>query len=369
MTASTATFGIELEIIPTAGNEVGFSARMKRALQDAGFAAMENSHYGRAYSYWQVKPDCTVQVYRNGRNWYGTEVVSPVLNADAEGFETVAKVCRILEAAGATANINCGCHVHVGVQDKSVDELKNIVRAYGTYAEEIDTVLPKSRRKNGSKGQWAKPIWSSFTKRAVLQRIARTTTCSGLQSVCVAINGRYSALSLDPYARLGTIEFRQHSGTVDAVKAVNWAKWCCAFVERFSSVDVTAAAPAPASDTSYDVIQTIEGMGSQLTFPRRACPALRIIHNLQTGARVLPSDLVSMVDDARTDESNVVAWLKYIAKKHGFSFELCSDGRWKLQSSPDAVQTTALTADAFRNCFDLFEGAVSYFGRRRAALA
>ena len=367
MTASTATFGIELEIIPTAGNEVGFSARMKRALQEAGFAAMENSHYGRAYSYWQVKPDCTVQVYRNGRTWYGTEVVSPVLNADAEGFESVAKVCKVLEEAGATANINCGCHVHVGVQDKTVAELKNIVRAYGTYADEIDSVLPKSRRKDGSKGQWAKPIWSNFTKRAVLQRIDQATTCERLQQVCVAINGRYSALSLDPYVRLGTIEFRQHSGTVDATKAVLWAKWCCAFVERFSSIDVTAPQQTAASG---DVILTLQGRGER-RMPRRACPTKRMIEAMASGARFSAEELVVIAQDPKQElgAEHVFGWLKYAARTTGFSFIQDSAGLYGLQQTSETAQAQTFTADPFRNCFDLFEGAVHYFGRRRAALA
>jgi hypothetical protein len=46
---------------------------------------------------------------------------------------------------------------------------------------------------------------------------------------------RYQKLNLESLERHGTIEFRQHSGTVDAEKAVNWVRLCTAFIETTAS--------------------------------------------------------------------------------------------------------------------------------------
>jgi hypothetical protein len=43
---------------------------------------------------------------------------------------------------------------------------------------------------------------------------------------------RYRKLNLISLTRYGTVEFRQHSGTVDADKVSNWVRVCVAFVER-----------------------------------------------------------------------------------------------------------------------------------------
>ena len=51
------TFGVELEIIPAAGQEAGFKPRVVRELQELGLSAIDASYSGRMYSLWQVKYD------------------------------------------------------------------------------------------------------------------------------------------------------------------------------------------------------------------------------------------------------------------------------------------------------------------------
>ena len=371
----STTLGIELEIIPTAGNEVGFSARIKRALEASGYTAIENSHFGRTYSSWQVKPDSTVKVTRNGTTYYGTEVVSPVLTAGPDAWRKIRNVCAILEENGATANINCGMHVHVGVQNRTLAEFKNIVRAYGTYSEQIDSVLPKSRRREGSKSCWAQPLWTSCSRTRMLQRIDNAETMAGLCSaVTQHIRGyRYGALNLEPYSRLGTIEFRQHSGTVDANKAASWAQWCVAFVERYSQVNVLDADTAIAAQdqpTGAPIQGSIDGRGER-RMPRRACPTKRMIEAMATGQRYTAAEVVAIARDPKGElgEEHVWGWLKYAARTTGFGFFYDASGRFGMLQTSPTVQAQALSCDPFRNCFDLFEGALIYFGRRRSALA
>ena len=370
------TFGVELEIIPVAGSEVGFQGRITRALRDAGYTARENRHFGTEYSVWQVKPDCTVYVTRAGRKYFGTEVVSPVLTADADGFEQVRRVCALLEEHGATANVNCGMHVHVGVGNKSVDELKNVVRAYGTFQKQIESVLPKSRRADGSKARWCRPIWNQINRVQKLDQIRRATTVNELHhfiSGAYSSHGRYSVLNLTKYVNYGTLEFRQHSGTIDPNKAVNWAKFCVNFVDRYSRINVLEQTQsAPQAESSVQIQSVINGRGER-RLPRRSCPVKRMIDALSAGEniRLSPETLCTIARDPKgqmTPESIWDNWLPYAAKTTGFSFDLDADGNIGLKREGQTTQAQMLTADPFRNCFDLFEGALAYFGRRRNQL-
>jgi hypothetical protein len=43
--------------------------------------------------------------------------------------------------------------------------------------------------------------------------------------------GRYNKVNLCAFLRHGTIEFRQHSGTMNVDKVINWIVFCVNFVE------------------------------------------------------------------------------------------------------------------------------------------
>jgi hypothetical protein len=61
---------------------------------------------------------------------------------------------------------------------------------------------------------------------------------------------RYHKLNLTAYRRHRTVEFRQHSGTLEANKAINWVLLCLRMVDAakagraIASVAATSAAPA-----------------------------------------------------------------------------------------------------------------------------
>ena len=353
------TFGIELEIVPTAGIEVGFKARMIRALEALDIDVVNSYYSGRAYSRWQVKDDCSVTIRRNGTRYNGCEVVSPVLTAGPEAFETIRKVCTALTEAGATANISCGMHVHVGIQSRSVGEVKNMVRAYGEFKDQIDSVLPRSRRDS----RWAQPVWRPHYQTAFLERLERQETISGINSLIQSHNGRYSALSLAAFPRIGTIEFRQHSGTCDAEKVLNWTQWCVAFVERFSAVNVynqTQWAPVG----SGQVIANVAGQGEP-RMPRRGDTRAVLLH-LQAGG-VLNDINIGQFLSANASRTTASKWVRAIAKAWGHGFVQDVNGDWALASNAGAEAPTLV--EPFQQCFNIGAGLMQFYGRRRAALA
>ena len=355
------TFGLELEIVPAPGYEVGFKTRITRALtEQAGVRTHATGYMGRAYSVWQVKDDSTVSIKRDRQTWYGCEVVSPVLEDRPESWEAVKKVCETLEANGAKVNVNCGMHVHVGVGDLNCNELKNIVKAYGTFGDEIDRVLPRSRRVNGNKARWCRRLWSGYNRQTILNRINNAEFIHQLENVLAAQNGRYNALSLGAYRRIGTIEFRQHSGTTDPEKAVMWAQWCVKFVSTFKAVDVTVTSQQTSTTEMVQVLQRVEGTG-QRRIPARG-GARRLALAFMSGETM---NLARLREVRGKADSTDTYWINYLSRKCGFSFVRTLDG-WKMAS--DIVESVT-PADAFTQCFGLAGDMLRYFGRRRAALA
>jgi hypothetical protein len=143
--------------------------------------------------------------------------VSPILRG-AEGLEQVEKVCRALKALGAKVTKSCGLHVHVGAPDEEVDFFRNVARLYGRNEEVINSVLPVSRRNS----MWARPV-----------RLSRINDRQSKQELLEAIGGRpgtrgerYYKVNFNSYWFCKTVEFRQHSGTVEADKASFWVKFC-----------------------------------------------------------------------------------------------------------------------------------------------
>ena len=353
------TFGIELEIVPTAGIEVGFKSRMIRALQAINIDVVNSYYTGRAYDVWQVKDDCSVTILRNGTRWSGCEVVSPVLTAGPEAFELIRKVCTALTDAGATANINCGMHVHVGIQRRNVTEIRNIVRAYGEFKDQIDSVLPRSRRNS----RWAQPVWRPHWRQAFLQRLENQDTVSGINSLIQSHNGRYSALSLAAFPRIGTIEFRQHSGTCDADKVLHWTQWCVAFVGRFSAINVHSQ-PAQAPVAMAHAVASVTGQGEP-RMPRRGDTRAVLLH-LQAGG-VLNNGNIRQFLSANASATTATRWVRTIAKSWGHSFVQDDAGDWALASNVGSEPATVV--EPFQQCFNIGNGLMAFFGRRRAALA
>jgi biotin operon repressor len=217
MSMSQRKFGIEIECYGISISE--------------GVAAIKNSgigchyeDYGHSVPYeWKVVTDASVS--------NGFEVVSPPLSGE-NGLEQVRKVSKALIDAGAKVDKRCGFHVHVDANDLTKKDMINIIRRYGKFEEEIDSWMPVSRRADNNHQYCAslknacsnlEYFWSNSTNR------------SGYTP-----EERYSKVNLHAYVRHGTVEFRQHSGTVEARKMIPWILWCINFVESSKMVTTPA---------------------------------------------------------------------------------------------------------------------------------
>lgn len=223
------TFGIEIEAF-------GLPMRTVAAtIADAGIVCNAEGYNHHTSRNWKVVSDGSI------RGDYGFEVVSPILSG-AEGLAQVRTVMEALAAAGAKVNKTTGLHVHIGARDFSLREFRNIAKNYIIFEDFFDAIMPLSRRANNCpyirSNRYS--VGGDYTNAAAQRVCDKVDTCNTIDEIIRVIcpsnysEARYHKLNLTAFYRHGTVEFRQHSGTVDADKAVNWIELLIQFVNRAS---------------------------------------------------------------------------------------------------------------------------------------
>lgn len=203
------TFGIELEIIHNNKSE------LRDAIRNRGIACEIEGYNHTTRRNWKIVSDASVVG--------GYELVSPVLKGE-NGLAEIKAVSDALIEVGATINKTCGFHAHFGTQDfkKNISVWRNLYINYATLESDIDSFMPQSRRNN----QYCRSLKVSNWR-------AKMETAQTLEGLENAVTGRsrYFKLNSQSYWRHGTVEFRQHSGTVEFEKIKNWLLFCARFID------------------------------------------------------------------------------------------------------------------------------------------
>lgn len=203
-------FGIELEMVAPATARSGALEHARLIIRSTGVTCTTNTHFGREYDQWQVKPDGSIQPYDRG-----AEVVSKIMPAVPASYDEIHRVVTALDNAGFGINRSCGFHVHISVADVPMHIRHLIVLRYAQMQAAINAFLPPSRRNNS----FAQALNSDH------RRMFERNVDTGNQTVPSI--GRYSVtnvawLSSGSNAR---IEFRQAAGTCNANKVVGWVRF------------------------------------------------------------------------------------------------------------------------------------------------
>lgn len=230
---TTRRFGVEIEFCTDRGME-----NIAELLSNAGINTRAESYNHTTRSCWKLVTDASVV--------HGFELVSPPL-AGVDGIEEVKRACAVLVEAGCTISLSCGLHIHVDAAGLSGASVVNVLRRAVNHEAAIDAIVPQHRRNN----DFALSVVRDFN---LVESYLQNNPNATAEAVCSRIGDRYRKVNLCSYMRHGTIEFRQHSGSIDGTKVANWIMFCVTFVEDSIVVvrTVTPAAPvqtAPVTPT------------------------------------------------------------------------------------------------------------------------
>lgn len=194
MTTMNRAFGIELEV---------------KGCDNV--RTVQNNLADKGITTWQVKYDGSVDD--------GVEVVSPKLYGP-EGLAEVEKVVNLLREMGLFVDHQCGFHVHVDASGLNGHTLANIVKRYAAFEETIDSWMTTQRRENNNH------FLNSCKQVAVSPVDNARMTANQLGG------RRYYKVNLAAFIAHGTVEFRQHYGTLSVEEIQGWIQFCINFMNN-----------------------------------------------------------------------------------------------------------------------------------------
>lgn len=210
------TFGIEIEMLAQKYDSIyNMYEHYTKLAEDitrlSGLVCEYQDYNHRASNVWKLVTDASLRLITNFQQekCFTIELVSPILKG-YDGLEQIEKISKALKELKCEINVSCGLHVHHNItkfDDSNIvrETLKNIQKIYAKNQSEINKFLPKDRWK------------SSFAKKMGPSKLYGNGWRSNN-----ALQNRYNAVNSSAYLRHGTIEFRQHSGTIESIKIINW---------------------------------------------------------------------------------------------------------------------------------------------------
>lgn len=217
---SNRTFGVECEffgITPQAAVD---------ALAAVGVSAIYAGYTHAITADWKIVTDVSVTKTGTGVG-RGLELVSPILSG-ANGLAEAAKAVKALLSIGGKVDKSCGLHVHIGMDGLNGSQIMNVFDLYAANQNHINGVVARSRHSN----RYCKP--QSNIPNYERGRYDAIRSLNGNHEIREGVRAldRFVAVNLTSYAKYGTVEFRQHQGTLNGEKLTSWVKFLLAIVEK-----------------------------------------------------------------------------------------------------------------------------------------
>jgi len=255
----TARFGIELELSSAMQLQAETVAPY---LQDTDIEVhvIRDYRQGRSTSdQWKLVPDGSIVCSASQPDCNKFELVSPPLCA-GKGLHHVSRILNRMENIQPRLKVNksMGFHVHVDVSSFTTSQLIKVCQQFVKYEEVLDTFMPSSRRTGSTesnsyfqsnRGSVEDQIFygGAVSNRQIHNALEE---CHDVPSLVNMMNrqGRYYKLNMQNLAtgRQPTIEFRQHSATMNYEKVSAWIRFCIAFCMNSARLK----APTPFTDRS-----------------------------------------------------------------------------------------------------------------------
>lgn len=227
------TFGVEIEfkIADRDANRVA-----GRITSMTGITVTYRGYTHEVSRSWKLVTDASVDG--------GFELVSPPLSG-LSGLDEMKKVMAALVALGGSVDRQCGFHVHHNAVDLTPDELVGLVVFHTQFESVIDLFHPMSRRMS----TYAEGRYYPVEKTSA-EQVRASGTMAGKRDLFDQNYGsgqsrssRYRKLNTQCFRLYGTVEFRQHAGTLNGTKAANWVMFTQILVEKAKcGVDISPRA-------------------------------------------------------------------------------------------------------------------------------
>ena len=237
MKFSDHRFGVEIEFNVTRGRRPGQGRMNELAslISEAGVPCVAEGYNHHTREYWKMVTDASVP--------NGFELVSPPMRG-VEAREQIRTVCKVLKEQGCFVNLSTGLHVHHDADGMTAKQMANVGEIYKLHQPIIDLLLSPSRRG----GMYARPMdhyrhWElaiGAGPRTPMQPRAFAGEANG--------GGRYFGVNFTAYLRHGTIEFRQHQGSLNPTKIWNWIVFTQMIMNRARSKQTKAKLLKPYQD-------------------------------------------------------------------------------------------------------------------------
>lgn len=212
---SPRSFGVEIEFNGCPPANV---IRVLRAV-DPSFPVDQQDYNHRVQPLWKLTTDASVNATGttgeddNDDYGNGLEMVSPILTGRV-GFDQLKTVVEAIRRAGGKVDSSCGLHVHHDARDMSPNQLAYLVEFYIRNQKTIDHFVARSRRSGGG-GSWCH-AWSGREIDSVL------AACKSRGDLSQSSWSRYRSINVTSYPKYGSIEFRQHHGSLNLQKITAW---------------------------------------------------------------------------------------------------------------------------------------------------
>lgn len=168
---------------------------------------------------WRVKTDISIR----GNGW---EVVTPPLSGE-EGIEEIKRGLRVLRGLGATVDQSTGTHVHHEIRDLDLAAVKRFARTFANAQNLISGLVAPSRR-------------NAYYSRTFSPEMAREVEAISELSRIGSYGTKYRSLNFLPYGRYGTVEIRQHQGTLSGEKIATWIRFGQALIDTAAEGETVA---------------------------------------------------------------------------------------------------------------------------------
>jgi len=229
------------------------------------------------------------KVVPDGTPTVDAEIVLPVYANCQTAREHLITVCDTLAQLGCRVNSRCGLHVHIGnapLNDNvtpaqftgtSIAYSERTGLYHTDHADPFDAVIIKDWLVRYTRMQTSRNgINSCLPESRRANRMCQILDLNTLEranatitDLKAATHGKFSSINLQTWAN-GTVEFRQHSGTIEADKIWAWMQFLLNFVTHTLENRVTNASRTIVTNTPDQPFRNGSRVGVQYTMMRQS---------------------------------------------------------------------------------------------------